>query len=300
MTRFHFLFADRMGVDGKIQNSKEEIQDQDTPRVARNRFWEIDFLRGCAIILMVGFHWMVDRNFLYGNSFGVSPLVLSLWQMVTAGLFLLLAGVSLTLHRDQPEKTVQIVCLSQQHCNLPPRNVIPWNLFRCNLWRHRNLWRGLIILGWGLLITVITRLFLPKEYIIFGILHLIGMAVLISQPLLHLKTWNLALGIMVIGLGIYLGSQRVPFPWLLWAGFIPDNFASIDYFPLFPWYGAVLIGIFLGNTLYGNERRNFTLKDPPQCKAIQWLCFLGRNSLLIYLIHQPVLLLLVCHTGMVG
>jgi uncharacterized membrane protein len=267
-----------MGVDETIQHCKEEIKDQDTPPIGRNRFWEIDFLRGCAIILMMGFHWTVDRYFINGDSVWVSPLVLSLWQMVTAGLFLLLAGVSLTLRRDPSEKPDRTVCHFQQHGNL---------------FRHRHLWRGLVILGWGLLITAITRLFLPKEYVIFGILHLIGIAVLISQPLLHLKTWNLALGIMVIGLGIYLNHQRVPFPWLLWAGFIPDDFASIDYFPLFPWYGAVLIGIFLGNTLYGNQRRNFPLKDPNRCAAIQWLCFLGRNSLMIYLIHQPILLLFV-------
>lgn len=271
------FFNQWMGVDGTIQIFKEKIRPRNTSPNARTRFWEIDFLRGIAIILMVGFHGTVDCYFLKGEQPGVNPLVLSLWQMTTAGLFLLLAGVSLTLHRSSPERTDQSACHLQQ---------------------HRHLWRGLVILGWGLLITAITRLFLPKDYIIFGILHLIGMAMFISQPLLHLKFWNLWLGVMVIGLGIYLSRQRVPFPWLVWAGFIPQDFASVDYFPIFPWYGVVLIGIFIGKILYGDQGRNFFIKSQPRHKVIRWLCYLGRNSLMIYLVHQPILLLLVFLLGM--
>lgn len=282
MTASIFPSLFEMGVDEMIRDGKEKIRPQGTPPIARTRFWEIDFLRGCAIILMVGFHWTVDRYFLKGEQPWFSPLVLSLWQMVTAGLFLLLTGVSLTLRREPPEMSP------------PPRRC----LWQClNFRRCRHLRRGMVILGWSLLITIITRFFLPQNYIIFGILHLIGSAVLLSQPLLNLKTWNLALGVMVIGLGIYLNHQRVTFPWLVWAGFIPEGFASIDYFPIFPWYGAVLIGIFTGKILYGDQGRNFSLNDQPSHKIVRGLCYLGRNSLTIYLVHQPVLLLFVFLLG---
>jgi uncharacterized membrane protein len=276
------IFNSQTGVDGTIGYHKKKQEKPASGPIARIRFWEIDFLRGCAIFLMVGFHWTVDRYFLKGYPPGVSPLLLSFWQIVTAGLFLLLVGISLTFKREP--------------------NAVNFRTRGCpgtfNILRQHNLRRGMIILGWGLMLTLITRMFLPKEYIIFGILHLIGMAVLISRPLLNLKTWNLAFGVLVIGLGIYLNQWRVTFPWLLWAGLAPEDFASIDYFPVFPWYGVILVGIFLGTVLYGAQGRNFRCQDqPPPNKIVQGLCFLGRNSLLIYLVHQPVLLVLVLLTG---
>jgi uncharacterized membrane protein len=274
-----------MDVDGMRQRFKEKVRQGGTSPLARARFWEIDLLRGCAIILMLGFHWTVDQYLFRGVQPRLSPFVLSIWQMVTAGLFLLLAGVSLTFHRGHPE---------QQRRSTGGNFQRNRNTGRGSHWR-----RGIIILSWGLLITVITRLFLPKDYIVFGILHLIGTAVFISQPLLNLKTWNLALGMIIIGLGIYFRQQRVTFPWLLWAGFIPEGFVSVDYFPIFPWYGVILIGIFIGKSLYGEQGRNFSLGEPPRCQAVQWLCLLGRNSLLIYLVHQPVLLLLLLLLSMI-
>ncbi len=230
------------------------------PPIAKDRFWEIDFLRGIAIILMLGFHWIVDLELLRGYQPSLNPFLLSSWQKATAILFLLLAGISLTLQRNNFEKTGK------------------WN---------KALKRSALILGWSLLITLVTLLLFQEALIVFGVLHLIGVAVIISQPLLHLKTWNLLLGIIITGLGISLNFQRFSFPWLIWAGFIPDDFFSIDYFPLFPWFGVILIGVYLGNILYQNQTRKFTLKDP-KSKVILWLCFLGRNSLKIYLLHQPL------------
>lgn len=247
-------------------DSKENGVNEANPK-RWHRFWEIDFLRGCAIILMLGFHWTVDCSMMTGQQPGFSTWLLSGWQVMTASLFLLLVGISLTLHRDSPEA---------------PR-------------RHYR--RGTVILGWGLLITAVTRWFLPKEFVVFGILHLIGLALLISGPLLKLKNFNLVLGMLVIGLGIYLNRLRVPFPWLVWAGFIPEGFVSVDYFPFLPWYGVILVGIYVGKVFYGDRKSKLPGNHEPKIKIVQWVCFLGRNSLLIYLIHQPVLLLI---AGFVG
>jgi uncharacterized membrane protein len=68
----------------------------------------------------------------------------------------------------------------------------------------------------------------------------------------------------------------------------PDYYAS-DYFPLIPWFGVVLLGLFLGNTLYSENGRNFFLPDWGDLLPFRFLQFLGRNSLLIYMIHQPIL-----------
>jgi uncharacterized membrane protein len=70
---------------------------------------------------------------------------------------------------------------------------------------------------------------------------------------------------------------------------MPAQFTSVDYFPVLPWFGAVLIGVFVGNSLYPCYVRTFHLRDRSQVPMIRGIDFLGRHSLLIYLVHQPVL-----------
>jgi len=110
---------------------------------------------------------------------------------------------------------------------------------------------------------------------------------------------NLLLGIVFIALGIYVKNLTVSFPWFLWLGLTPARFYSIDYFPLLPWFGVVLIGVFFGNSLYPHYTRNFYLHDLSKFAVIRFLTFLGRHSLLIYLIHQPVLIASLYLTGIV-
>jgi uncharacterized membrane protein len=94
-------------------------------------------------------------------------------------------------------------------------------------------------------------------------------------------------GLLCISIGVVLRiTVMVDFPWLLWFGFVPTQFYTLDYFPLLPWFGVVLIGIFLGNNLYQNNTRSFRLKDHSQLIINRVLCFLGRHSLIIYLLHQ--------------
>jgi uncharacterized membrane protein len=76
-------------------------------------------------------------------------------------------------------------------------------------------------------------------------------------------------------------------------GFKPSQFYTVDYFPILPWFGVVLIGIFIGNTLYPFNKRRFKIKDISQLKFVKFFCFLGRKSLIIYFLHQPILLLLI-------
>lgn len=238
---------------------------------ARQRFWEIDCVRGCSVALMVGFHSVYD---LFTLSVGAAGLgrdipqlrlpVYLIWQHGTAILFLLLAGVSLTLGGTRHEK----------------RRGYPSLLIR-----------GAKIFAWGLAITLLTRLVLGRGYVVFGILHLIGLSVALSYPFLNRAAWNLGWGALAIGAGIFLSRLDFSFPWLVWAGFVPPDFFSVDFFPFFPWFGFILWGIWIGNLCYANGRRRWRLaeKAPP---GLGWLCFLGRNSLAVYLIHQPALLML--------
>ncbi|HWR64195.1 MAG TPA: heparan-alpha-glucosaminide N-acetyltransferase domain-containing protein, partial [Candidatus Thermoplasmatota archaeon] len=106
-------------------------------------------------------------------------------------------------------------------------------------------------------------------------------------PLIRFRIFPLILGIFCIIFGITLRvAVLVDFPWLLWLGFVPSGFYTLDYFPLLPWFGVVLIGIFLGNSFYQNSTRKVSLSDHSQFILSRGLCFLGRHSLIIYLLHQ--------------
>lgn len=232
-----------------------------------DRFWEVDFLRGMAIVLMILFHLAFDLNY-----FGVYEVELTsgFWfylARITALLFLLLVGVSLTLSHS-----------------------------RARLWgqedqfRFRLLKRGLWILSLAMGVTLVTYLLLGKGLIVFGVLHLIGVSLLLAYPFLRLHGTNFIFGLLFILFGLYLQSLRVDFPWLLWLGLAPQDFSSVDYFPLFPWFGVILMGVAFGDFFYRDYRRRIHLPDLAGAPPAKWLAFLGRNSLAIYLAHQPMLI----------
>ncbi|MCC7572233.1 MAG: DUF1624 domain-containing protein [Candidatus Methanofastidiosum sp.] len=238
------------------------------------RFWEIDVLRGIAIIMMVLYHLSYDLYFLGDFPIKIYSLSWTLFQRTTASLFLLLVGVSLTISYSKIKGKYSKKVIFQ-----------------------RNLKRGLKIFLWGVLITLFTFVFLGNGIILFGILHLIGVSIIISYPLLDYKYKNLGLGLIIIMLGLYLGKFTFDTPYLLWLGFEPQSFFSFDYFPLLPWYGIVLIGIFLGNLAYSNSKRRFNIPDFSNNLITRLLSFLGKHSLKIYLIHQPIIILLLYALG---
>lgn len=232
-----------------------------------HRFWEIDLLRGVAIIMMIVYHIIYDLN--YFNIVKIemkSPLVL-LFLYPIGTLFLLLVGISLTLSYSRVKER-----------------------FTKRELRIKFLLRGLKIFGLGLVITLVSWLVVPEAFIVFGILHCIGICIILAFPFLHLQSKNLPIGVVLIGIGVYLKTLTFNFYWLVWLGFIPVGFFSIDYFPLLPWFGVVLIGIFVGSMLYPNHERSFKLKDLSNYLPVRFLGFLGRHSLVIYLIHQPIIL----------
>jgi len=241
------------------------------------RFWEIDFLRGLAIIMMIVFHLLYDLT-----CFGRCDLNLhsGFWiyfGRATATIFIFLVGVSLTLSFSRAMK----IRSPEQKLYL------------------KYIKRGLKIFSWGLIITFVTWIFLRAVFVRFGILHLIGISIILSYPFLKLRYWNLLLGITIISLGIYLKNVTFGFHWLVWLGFMPDHFCTVDYFPVFPWFGVVLIGVFFGNLLYPDYTRKFDLWDISNFDVVGLFCRLGRHSLVIYLIHQPILITLLYLLGSV-
>jgi uncharacterized membrane protein len=228
------------------------------------RFWEVDLLRGAAVIMMITFHFAFDLSYL-----GLRPLDVysGAWFILarcTAGLFLLLVGISLLLSVSRAE---------QQN-----REIFP-HLLR----------RGLWIFALGMGVTLATYILIGEGFIVFGVLHLIGTSIILSYPFLNRQRLSGLLGLSIILAGWCLQGMEFSFPWLLWLGFTPAGFYSLDYFPLIPWWGVVLVGISLGGFLYRGYRRRLELPDLSSYPPIKPFLFLGRNSLLIYLVHQPLL-----------
>jgi uncharacterized membrane protein len=136
-------------------------------------------------------------------------------------------------------------------------------------------------------------------YVHFGVLHLIGFASIASYPLLRQRGLNLLLWAIFFVAGYLLLNMRFGFPWLVWLGLVPYNYYPNDYFPVIPYFGVVLLGIFLGNSLYGPGGRRFMLPDIGQWLPVRGLQFLGRHSLIIYLTHQLALFAILVALGLI-
>ncbi len=220
--------------------------------------------------MMVIYHFMYDLFF-----FGYSRQVFEMpfwsgFQTATASLFVLLAGVSTTLAAQSRRLT---------------------GLDFWTRWWHTSR-RGSVILGWGFVLSLITYLVLgPKRFIQFGVLHLIGLSIIVSYPLLGRPKTALLLGLGLLATGEVLDHQTYT-GWLTrlsWLGFIPENYEAVDYFPFIRWFGVFLIGTFIGTTAFGRGQRSSWRPDLAARIPFVWLRALGVRSLPVYLLHQPIL-----------
>lgn len=232
-----------------------------------NRIDILDGIRGFAIIAMVVYHGLYDLQVLFNINIG--PLtMLSILEPPFAGAFILLAGVS-------------------------------------SLFSHNNWMRALKVLLLAAAVTVATYLITPQEAIWFGILHFMGVAILlyalirpvadkipkipafILWSFLFIITYTLpttfCIGIPGL-IGVYLPASMRTVPGLFWLGLPDVNFSSGDYFPLMPWFFLFMAGTVLGVPIRDKKlpERFYTLRVPFFAAA-------GRNTLLIYALHQPVL-----------
>lgn len=225
----------------------------------KKRIWELDAFRGICILGMVIVHFMYDLTALYRILDWQYPTWFALLQRWGGVLFLLISGISATLGR-------------------------------------RSVRRGLIVLLAGAAVTAVTycmyRFFsFTKDIIIyFGVLQCLGTCMILWWAFKRLPTWVLAvIGLGMVAAGLYLDTViLVDHPWLVPLGFTYPNFASSDYFPLLPNLGFFLLGAVLGRTVYG-KKQSLLPQVSESNVLVRALCFCGKQSLWIYLLHQPVL-----------
>ena len=240
------------------------------------RFWEIDFVRGIAIILVVLFHFLFMLRYFEIFSFQENVLFWGIFPVTLGSTFLTLVGISLTLSYTRARRKSE---KEELH--------------------YKYVMRGLKIFSLGLLASLGTWIIVGEEFIVFGILHLIGLSILLSYPLLHYKVSEnsiLLLSLSIMLSGLYIRSFTVESPFLIWLGVPPSGFVTLDYYPVFPWFAFVLLGIFLGKEHYKNYERRFALPswlnsmEKTSIKNI--ICFLGRHTLKIYLAHPLIFLII--------
>lgn len=236
------------------------------------RHWELDTARGLAIIAMVVFHFIFDLAFFTSLPIKLSPLLLSIGVPIGAGIFIVLAGVSL------PLKIIR--------GNITTYKKIAWHCIK----------RGGIIFGLGMILSLVTWFILPHAFIKFGILHLIGLATIIAIPLVQHPRIAVSIAALLIFTTPFISITTTDNPYLFWLGITTTTFQSIDYYPLIPWLGVFLLGISLSYWLYPQAQRRFTI--PPEPMSLEPISWLGRHSLIIYLVHQPILLTLLYVSGL--
>lgn len=228
---------------------------------SRSRILGLDLARTVALIGMACFHFGFDLE-----SFGhVAPgtMTTGFWgafARLVAASFLLIAGMSLYLAHEQ---------------------AIRW---------HSFLKRWAMIVASAALITVATYFAVGSHFIFFGILHSIATSSLIGLLFLRLPApFTLLIALLVALAPSCLRSTAFDAPWLLWTGLSIRPVFSMDFEPIFPWLAPVLAGIALARiATHAGLWDKLSTPDPgPTMRVLAWP---GQHSLIIYLIHQPILI----------
>jgi len=150
-----------------------------------------------------------------------------------------------------------------------------------------HFWRRIgVIAACAIAASIGSFVMFPRTFIYFGILHCIALASILAWPLVRWPRVALVIGVAVIVAGSAFSNPLFDERALSWIGFTTHKPATEDYVPLAPWAGFVLIGITLGTAI---ARRGYR-PVAPLARAPSWLRFLGRHSLIVYMVHQPILL----------
>lgn len=220
---------------------------------SQRRHGEIDVLRATAIVLMVLFHLVYDLKEFAGININYQDPFWFVIGKTSALLFIFVSGLASGFSRS-PVK------------------------------------RGFKVLLYGMGITVATYIVMKGMYVRFGILHFLGVTMILSPFFYSLSSRMLGglAGVSAL-LGFWFKGLVLETSLFLPFGLMYKDFSSMDYYPLFPYIAMTFLGILAYRHLYA-QRTEPILAFPLDYKPILWL---SRNSLVIYLVHQPIILLII-------
>ncbi|MFO1184665.1 MAG: heparan-alpha-glucosaminide N-acetyltransferase [Bauldia sp.] len=210
---------------------------------------------------MVVYHfaWDLSNANLIAVDVGVDPA----WRWfahLIAGTFLAIVGISLVLASE---------------------GGIDWPSY------FRRL--ALIVAG-AAGVSATTWLVFPDAFVFFGILHAIAFASVAALPFLALPAWlAAAAGALCLAAPAFLAIPAFNTPLLLWLGLYTVPPASVDFVPVFPWFGVTLLGVAAARFALAWRPATAWARPLPPGWLPQGLRLLGRWSLVIYLVHQPLL-----------
>ncbi len=231
------------------------------------RYIELDLLRSVAVIGMIVYHAAYDLQIFYNWPLDVDIGLWKIFERVIAITFLLLVGISFAISSDRTDPSQRI----------------------SKFWK-----RGLFVIGCGLLVSIATYIADPETYVRFGVLQLIGVSILLLPLFVRLQLGNLVIAGAILIAHYWTSSIHPEANLFLPLGIISPTFQTVDYFPLIPWFAVVLIGLVIGQTFYVNHLtwRSHLPALKAKSYSLKALTFPGRYALIIYLLHQPILLLL--------
>ena len=206
---------------------------------------------------MVAYHFSFDLRY-FGfttGDFYRDPFWLNARTLILSS-FLLIAGISMALaQRGRPS---------------PARS-----------WRHVAR-----ISACALAVSAASYVLFPESWIWFGVLHAIAVSLVLARPLVGRPALALAIGVAMITAGNLYSNELFDNRALGWLGFMSAKPRTEDYVPLFPWTGVLLAGIAAGHVVVKNGLRPIAFAS----RWPRWMAWLGRHSLPIYMVHQPLLL----------
>lgn len=228
----------------------------------RERFAAIDMARGVALVAMIVYHFAWDLWF-YGLTSVEIPFD-PFWRnfaRAIAASFLILVGIGLVFAHE------------------------------AGLDRGAFLRRLAKVAGAAALVTAATFVAFPESFIYFGILHMIAAGSVLALPFLRLPP----LATLLVALAVLVAPAVWSSPvfdtrLLAWIGFAQTPPDTNDFEPIFPWFAAVLTGVVLGRLLLSSRLRPRLAAIRAQGRLARGLVLMGRWSLVVYLLHQPVLL----------
>ena len=242
-----------------------------------NRLQRIDEIRGFTLISMIIYHFMWDLRYI--ADFNISwygGIASNIWQKSICITFIFISGF-------------------------------------CFSFGKKRLKRSLIIFMCGALISAVTFILMPENRVVFGVLTFLGSAgfitiivdklnkiivskinestfnltMLIGMLLLFISFFNVNFGYIFFPKKTLLPKYLYDGYFMTFIGFPDPSFFSTDYFAILPWIFLYLSGYFMQKTI-GNKQDvvKYLLND-----RFKFISYLGRNSLIIYMVHQPVLYL---------
>jgi len=216
------------------------------------RYFELDFLRGFATLLMIGFHFGYDLSYFGYTSYQTTvDIQWKIFRSLILSIFLLLVGMSLYVAYYK---------------------AINWNkVFK----------RSIKLLLVSLLISLGSYSVFENSWIYFGVIHFIFVASLVGLLFVRFPNFSFLLGLVFLlsyNLGYFHFDALLEFSKQNLG--LPSHTEDIVSFT--PWFGLVLIGIFLMH----HNLFSFKIKEN---NTTQGISFLGKHALIIYIIHQPIL-----------